>query len=203
MAESIGPILGGVGSAAGAGASIYSIVQGKNAQEANQRALDQIFKQQSGLSSDIISQTNPLRQLTAASLFDVLNGGRNANLRVFAPERESLEGQFTQARANIIGNTPNQGGQLNKSLADLDVARAQSVAGLETNVRQRAFEDALRTGFGVAPQSVFPAFSGASNTLAQLSGQGIQQQMAGGQGLGSVAALGTLMSMKPANKSAA
>lgn len=196
MADSIGPILGGVGAAAGGAASIASIVNGKNAQEANQRALDKILNQQVGTANEIIGQTNPLRNITGASLFNVLSGNQDPNLRVFAPEREALEGQFSQARNAIISNTPNQGGQLNKSLSDLEVARAQSVAGLQTNVRQKAFEDALRVGYGVAPQTVFPAYQGATSTLAQLSGQGIAQQASGGQGLGSVAAIGALLSMK-------
>lgn len=197
MAESIGPILGGVGSAAGGAASIYSIIQGKNAQEANQNALNKILNSSVNSAEGIMGQTNPLRQITASSLFNVLSGNNDPNMRVFAPERESLEGQFSQARNSIISNTPNQGGQLNKSLSDLEVARAQSVAGLQSNVRQKAFEDALRTGFGVAPQTVFPAFQGATSILANQANMGAQQQAAGGAGLGSIAALGTLLSMKP------
>ena len=192
----VGTILGGVGAVAGGAASIASIVQGKNAQEAQQKALERILGRQTETAQGIISQTDPLRQITAASLFNTLSGNRDPNLRVFAPEREALEGQFSQARNAIIQNTPNQGGQLNKSLSDLEVARAQSVAGLQSNVRQKAFEDALRTGYGIAPQTVFPAFQGASNTLLALSNQGAAQQASGGAGLGQITALGALLSLK-------
>lgn len=195
-----GTALTGAGSLLGGAASIASVIQGKEAQEASQRALDRILRTQTTSAEGILGQTSPLRAVTAGSLFDVLTGGRNANLRVFAPEREALESQFRQARENILATTPARGGQLNKLLADTEVARAQSIGGLESNVRQRAFEDSLRIGFGAAPTAVFPAFQGATGTLAGLAGQGAQLQAAGGAGLGSLTAVGALLALKQGRK---
>ena len=194
-----GPIISGVGTGVGAGASIYGIIQGKKAQDQATKALRDILGQQTSDARGIMAQTGPLRSLTAGNLASVLAGGRTDNLRVFAPERESLEGQFTQAKNNIIAQGE-RGGMLDRSLADVNIARAQAVSGLESNVRQKAFEDALRIGYGVAPSVSFPAFQGASNTLSGLAGMGQQQQAAGGAGLGSVAALGALMTMKGQNR---
>lgn len=190
-----GAIIGGAGSLLGGAASVASVVNGKNAQEKNTKALQDLIGQTTSDATGIMRQTSPLRSLTAGNLAAVLGGGRTDQLRVFAPEREALESQFGRARDNLIGGgTP--GGQMNRSLADLEIARAQSVAGLESDVRRRAFEDSLRIGFGAAPQSVFPTFAGAGNALANLAGQGAAQASAGGAGLGQIAGLGALMAMK-------
>ena len=193
---STGTVLAGAGSLLGGAASIASVISGKNAQEANTRAMRQILDTSTTSAEGILGQTAPLRSATAATLFDVLTGGRNENLRVFAPEREAIESQFGRARENIIATTPARGGQLNRTLADVEIARAQSVSGLESDVRKRAFEDALRIGFQVAPATVFPSFQGATSTLATLAGQGAELQAAGGAGLGQVAAVGALLAMK-------
>jgi len=193
---STGSILAGAGSLLGGAASIASVISGKNAAEENTRALRQITDLSTSSAEGILSQTAPLRAVTAASLFDTLTGGRNETLRVFAPEREAVESQFSRARENIIGTTPARGGQLTRALADVEVARAQSVSGLEADVRKRAFEDALRTGFQVAPATVFPTFQGATGTLAALASQGAELQAAGGAGLGQIAGLGAILAMK-------
>ncbi|OFX03530.1 MAG: hypothetical protein A3E78_08220 [Alphaproteobacteria bacterium RIFCSPHIGHO2_12_FULL_63_12] len=197
---STGTVLAGAGSLLGGAASIASVIAGKNAQQENTRALRQLTDLSTTGAEGILSQTAPLRSATALSLFDTLTGGRNENLRVFAPEREAVESQFGRARESIIATTPARGGQLNRALADVEVARAQSVSGLETDVRKRAFEDALRIGFQVAPSTVFSTFQGATGTLASLAGQGAELQAAGGAGLGQVAAVGALLAMKQGKK---
>lgn len=194
-----GAALGGAGSVLGAGASIYGTVQGKQAQEKATKALRDILGQQTSSAQGILAQTGPLRSLTATNLAEVLGGGRTDMLRVMAPEREALEAQYGRARENIIAGGE-RGGMLNRSLADLETARAQSVAGLESDVRRRAFEDALRIGFGAAPSTVFPAFQGAASTLGGMAQMGAQQQAAGGAGLGSAAAVGALLAMKGQQK---
>jgi len=194
-----GSLIGGIGSAAGAGASIYGGIQGKEAQDKATKSLMDILRQQTSSASGILAQTGPLRSLTASNLAAVLGGGRTENMRVFAPEREAIESQFTRAKENIIaGGQP--GGALTRSLGDVNIARAQSVAGLESDVRRRAFEDALRIGFGAAPSTVFPAFQGAANSLTNLAGMGAQQQSAAGAGLGSSAAILALLAGKQGQK---
>jgi len=190
-----GSIIGGVGSAAGAGASIFSGIQGKEAQDKATKQLRDILGQQTSSAQGILAQTGPLRSMTASQIAAVLGGGRTEQLRVFAPEREAIESQFGRARENIVAGG-SRGGMLDRSLADVNVARAQSVSGLESDVRRKAFEDALRIGYGAAPSTVFPAFQGASSTLAMLAGQGAQQQSAAGAGLGSSAAIMALLAGK-------
>src|SRR5688572_7656324 len=192
----VGSIIGGAGALIGGASSVASTVAGKEAQERAQKSLEQVLSMQTSSAEGILKQTSPLRSVTTANLLDVLTGGSNPNLGFAAPTREAIESQFGRARENIIQTTPNQGGQLNRSLADLEIARAQSVGGLEADTRRKAFEDSLRIGFGVAPQTVLPTFAGSANTLATLAGQGAQQAAAGGAGLGQITALGALMSMK-------
>lgn len=196
----IGTIIGGAGALLGGGASVASTIAGKNAQDKAQSQLDNLLRTQTSSAEGILKQTSPLRGLTTANLLDVLTGGTNANLGFQAPTREAVESQFKNARENIISTTPNQGGQLNKSLGDLEIARAQTVGGLESDTRKQAFEDALRIGYGVAPSTVFPTFAGSANVLANLSAQGGQQAASGGAGLGQITALGALMSMKSGQK---
>lgn len=191
----LGSILAGGGSLLGAGSSIASGLSGKQAQKRNTKALEELIGQTTSDATGIMRQTSPLRSITAANLIDVLSGGRTSNLQVFAPEREAIESQFGRARGNLIaGGQP--GGQLNRSMADLNIARAQSVSGLEADVRRRAFEDALRIGYGAAPAAVFPAFQGSQGALLGLASQGANQQAGAGAGLGSIAGLGALMALK-------
>jgi len=191
-----GQALAGAGSLLGGAASVASIFAGKNAQEANARALRQITDLSQTGAEGILSQTAPLRAVTAGTLFNRLTGGPIEA----APEREAIEGQFTRARENILATTPSRGGQLNRMLADVEVGRAQSVAGLESDLRKRAFEDALRIGFQVAPATVFPTFQGLAGTFGGLAGQGMELQAAGGAGLGQIAAIGSLLAMKQGKK---
>ena len=198
MGDSIGPILGGAGSLLGGAASVGSILSGKDIQKENTAALKQLLNLQTSSAEGILGQTAPLRALTAGNLAAVLAGGRTDNLRVFAPEREGIESQFTNARENLVAGGV-RGGQLNQSLANLETARAQTVGGLESDVRRRAFEDALRVGFGAAPSTVFPTFQGSANVLANLAGQGANLQAAGGAGLGTSAGIGALLALKKSN----
>lgn len=191
----IGSIIGGVGAAAGAGSSIASGLQGKKAQSAYQKQLNDLIGQTTGSADQIMKSTSPLRSLTTANLAAVLGGARTDQLQVFAPERQALEAQFGRAKDNIIAGGQ-FGGQLNRSLSDLESNRAQAIAGLEADVRRKAFEDALRVGFGVAPQQVFGAFGGATSALANQANMAAQQQASAGAGLGQSAALGALLSLK-------
>lgn len=195
----IGSIIGGVGSALGGAASVANVINGKNASSEANDALKKLLNTNTSSAEGILGQTAPLRALTSANLASVLTGGRTDNLRVFAPEREAIETQFSNAKDNLIAGGQ-RGGQLNHNLADLNTARAQSVSGLEADVRRRAFEDALRIGFGAAPQAVFPAFQGSASVLANLSGQGAAEAASGGAGLGGVAGIGALLALKQGNK---
>ena len=135
-----GSLLAGAGTAAGGAASASSIFSGKNQQGEMTDAIKQLMGTTNSSAQGILNQTAPLRAATAGTLFDVLTGGRNSNLRVFAPERETVESQFGRARDNML-NTGVRGGELNTSLANLNMARAQTLGGLEADVRKNAFVD--------------------------------------------------------------
>lgn len=47
-------------------------------------------------------------------------------------ERDAIEAQFRNARANTISNSPVRGGQLGSQLLDLEMGRANAVVGLES-----------------------------------------------------------------------
>lgn len=196
---SIGGIIGGAGSLLGGAASVANVINGKNAQGDATEALKKLTNLNTSTAEGILGQTAPLRAITAADLASVLTGGRTGNLRVFAPERESLEQQFSRARDNLVAGG-SRGGVLTHSLNDLNIARAQSVSGLDADVRRRAFEDALRIGFGAAPQTIFPAFSGSANVLSNLANTGANEAAAGGAGLGSAAGVGALLALKNGKK---
>src|SRR5437867_516489 len=117
----VGTIIGGTGALLGGAASVASTISGKEAQDRAQSQLQKILNTQTSSAEGILGQTSPLRSVTTANLLDVLTGGTNANLGFQAPTREAVESQFRNARENIISSTPNQGGQLNKSLADLEI----------------------------------------------------------------------------------
>ena len=199
MGDSIGPILTGAGGLLGGAASVSSVLNGKDASKENTEALKRLTNLNTSSAEGILGQTSPLRALTAANLAAVLGGGRTDNLRVFAPERESVEQQFTRGRENLIAGGV-RGGSLDRSLADLEVGRAQTLSGMESDVRRRAFEDAIRVGFGAAPNTAFPAFAGSANVLSRLAASGDANAASGGAGLGQLAGIGALLSLKAGKK---
>ena len=199
MGDSIGPILTGAGGLLGGAASVGSIINGKSAAKDNTEALKRLTNLNTSSAEGILGQTSPLRSLTAANLAAVLSGGRTDNLRVFAPERETVEQQFTRGRENLIAGGV-RGGSLDRSLADLEVGRAQTLSGMESDVRRRAFEDAIRVGFGAAPNTAFPAFAGSANVLSRLAASGDANAASGGAGLGQLAGIGALLSLKAGKK---
>lgn len=199
MGESIGPILGGVGGLLGGAASASSIFSGKADREKDTRALRDLIGRTTSDATGILTQTSPLRSLSVANLAAVLGGGRTENLRVFAPERETVEQQFRRADENLVAGGV-RGGALDRSRADLNIARAQTLGGMESDVRKRAFEDALRIGFGAAPSVAFPAFAGSANALSNLAAAGGARESAGGAGLGSLAGIGALLALKQGKK---
>lgn len=192
-----GSIIGGAGAAAGGAASIAQFFQGKDASDQAKDLLGQqseaaqrLFNMQMANAMKLQRQTGPLRTGVAGILRGVLAGGRGGPFQIFAPEREMVEQQFGRARENIVAGGQ-RGGMLQRSLTDLDIGRAQTLGGMESDIRRRGFEDALRVGFGVAPSVQFPSFGGEA--LANL---GASQQASAGAGLGSIAGIGALLALK-------
>ena len=127
---------------------------GKARADRAERREEQVGQRVRDISTELYGSTAGLRSGTVDVLNRVLAGERPEQMRVFAPERETVEQQFRRARENIVATTPNRGGQLNQLLADTDRARAQTLGGLEADVRRRAFDQALATGFQVPTLSL-------------------------------------------------
>lgn len=119
------------------------------------------------MGQELFGLTRPLRTDTVDTLTRVLRGERPQNFRVFAPEREALESQFTNAREATISGSPARGGAMSNQLRDLEVARALGISSQEADVSRRGFAAALETGFGT-PSTALSGVLGAGN----LSGQG-------------------------------
>ena len=64
----------------------------------------------------------------------------------YAPEREALQQGFGTARENIIRNAPARGGQLARSLIDLETNRAQAQGNLQMQGTQKALDIANKIG---------------------------------------------------------
>jgi len=125
------------------------------------------------ISQQLYGETAGLRSGTTDVLNRVLAGERPEQFRIFAPEREAVESQFRNARESILASTPARGGQLNTLLANTDLARAGTLSQMDADIRRSAFDQALRTGYGV------PALSlGGLGSAGGIFGQ----QVAGAEG---------------------
>lgn len=117
-----------------------------------------------------------------------------------ANDRQTIEGQYSQARNQVL-NSGTRGGQLQSRLAGLSRDRATAVSGATIDARQRGIERAL----GLVPSAIPNAGQqmgtraqlGSNeqnrlNTIAQMKAQASQSQ---GAGLGSL--LGAGMGLLP------
>ena len=141
------------------------------------------------IARQIFNQTAPLRGQTVDALSRVLAGQRPSSLRVFAPEREALESQFRRARENVLSTTPTRGGQLNRSLVDLEIARAMGVSGLESDIRRTAFTQALGTGFGIPAVSI-AGLGSAAGLFGATASRSLQETQGKNQSIGTLAGIG-------------
>lgn len=99
--------------------------------------------------------------------------------RLLPSEREALEGQFGQARAEL-GQTGMRGGRLQRGLADLSIERARKISGEEIGTAERGRQLALALLQG-------QAIPGASVTLPGLISAQAQQQKARQEGISGLA----------------
>jgi len=154
-------------------------------------------RQQAEIAQKIFEETTGLRTGLIGSFEERLGlpstqEGPLADASLFgptAPERETLESQFTNARENILSRTPTRGGQLNETLADLETDRARAVTGLDV----AASREALALGQGVAfgaPAQAISGLGGAASQFGVAATRGAQASAAAGQGAGSL--VGTL-----------
>ena len=179
-----------------------------NANAANDRLAD-AAQLQADIARQLFGETGPLRTTSLGQLQGFLTNGtlpfplQSGLDQIRTTGREDLESQYNVARQNILGLTPNRGGQLNSALANTELARAQAVGRLgadlqaqyELPLRQQLFGRATELGFGQANNSLTGLNAATSQfgniaANAQQGALGAQQQAgAAGQTAGTLAAL--------------
>ena len=92
-----------------------------------QKSAGRAAEAQSDLAQQLISQSDPTRNLLFKSANDFLRGGNVFDLPQFAAVKDSVESQFSRARDSVIGNTATGGG-LTDALASLEGDRASALA---------------------------------------------------------------------------
>ena len=138
------------------------------------------------MSEQLFAETGPARSGSLSLINQVLTGGRPTSMAsITIPERETIEGQFANARENIIENTPGRGGQMNNLLGQAEIGRAQAVAGLDAEIRRAAFQGAMQAGFG-APGPAFQGAAGAGNIYGDIASTQAQQDAAKKQSTGAL-----------------
>ncbi|MBI3937144.1 MAG: hypothetical protein HY323_09220 [Betaproteobacteria bacterium] len=164
------------------------------------KRLRQAQEQQAALTAQVAQGPIAAQELQRPVLDifqSILRGERPSTLKVFAPERETLEAQFGRARENVIGTTPARGGLLTRMLGDLETERARAVTGLESDVRKAAFPMAASLAFG-APLSALPGISAAGAQFGDLAERLAQEQAGFGRTVGQTAAKIGMMAAKAA-----
>jgi hypothetical protein len=153
------------------------------------------------------SQRSGIIEPTQAALFQpALSAATQAfNTGLSPRDRGALEGQYNQARENILQRST-RGGLMNKMLTTADLARAESVGNATNQARQLGIE----RGLGLLGGAAFPSANnivGGGQAAAQSEQQrrqaqaqmAAQNQAAQGQGLsstlGSIATIGSLAYM--------
>lgn len=184
--------------AAGIGNTIYSGIKAGNAQDRAEESAEL----QAQIARQLFSEASPLRQMNLAELEQftrsgLLPIGLRAGLdQIITSGREGLEGQYNVARENILSRTPVRGGQLNKTLADLEMARAGSIGRFgadvlgqyELPIRQNLFNIGVNAGMGQSTQGL-NALSGSTGNFMTLAQQAAQQSAASGQAGGAMLAI--------------
>jgi hypothetical protein len=104
-----------------------------------------------------------------------------------APEREALETGFNQAREGILSRTPMRGGQLNQTLANLEVDRARSLGQMEAGATQQALGFATGAPF-TAPGAAIAGLGSAAGQFGNIAQREQAQQSSKDQSIGQTAA---------------
>ena len=123
-------------------------------QDSADTAAAQAAQAQTQLANKLIGQSDPTRQALFDDAEQFLSGGRDVtSLPEFGAFKNAAEGQFTNARENIIANTP-EGGGLTAALTQLEGQRAGNLAGFSGKLASDEVNRALQLAtFGAAQGS--------------------------------------------------
>lgn len=115
------------------------------------------------LSNQLITESSPLRKkMIEQAMFNLDSGEGPA----FTAQRNMIERQFSNARNNVIANTP-EGGALPAALANLDVSRIQSLSDAYAGVNEANQNRALQLSLGQIGTATSGLSSAASSEAAQ------------------------------------
>ena len=120
---------------------------------------------QAEISKDLYESTRGLRGSGIRKLSNFIDSGilpfsiDQAVSGTYRTGRQDLESQYRNARQDILNQIPVRGGQLNDSLTNLALQRADSIGNLRANIasqielplRTQLFGQALGIGFGQPP----------------------------------------------------
>lgn len=144
---------------------------------------NQYLTQLADMSSGLWGEAGAIRTpYTKNILLPIVEGNYNPEtLPTFAPQydllRGSLEGQYSQAKQNILASTP-RGGALEGALAQLEYDRARNTglgaSQLSANILGDALNKAYNFGYVTGPQMSL----GGMGTAANINQQGISSDMA-------------------------
>lgn len=178
----------GIG-AAGAGAGIWSSIDGKNARERAEKEQRRLTDFQINQGTQMMQQTAPLRAgFTQNALADLAG-------HVTPAQRETAEAQYGRAREAAIATSGARGGQLVNALTGLESDRARNLTGLVADNRARAMGTAGNVGFGAAGTSL-GTVANAAGTYGNIANMAAEREMLAGKSLSSMAAVAQLIALK-------
>lgn len=175
--------------AAGAGSSIYSGIDSKNARESAEKQQKRLIDFQIDQGTQMMNQTAPLREGF------VTNAAADLAGQVTPAQRETAEAQYGRAREAAIATSGARGGQLAKALTDLGTDRARNLTGIVADNRARAMGQAGNVGFGAAGTSL-NTVANAAGSYGNIANMASDRERTAGASLSSMAAMAQLIALK-------
>lgn len=151
-----------------------------------------LTQQQAAISKKIFEESTPLRQSLVGSAEQRLGMDPSftpSSVALFgpsAPERQAVEGQYSNARENILSSVPMRGSELNRNLVGLEAARAGDIGQLEANATNQALGLASDIGLG-STATTLSGLNAARIGASQQATREAQQSSSNSAGLGKLA----------------
>jgi len=122
------------------------------------------------IAKKLYKQTNPARQMILNQGTNFLQGGYDpATSPVWDPTKDVMEGQYQNARENLIATMPT-GGMLSGELADLERGRAMDLSQLASNIAMDEYNKIYGAAMG-APQTSLGGLSSIAGSQAAAQAQ--------------------------------
>ena len=173
MVAAMGDIVSGVGK------TVSGIFGGGDVSNSREQAAGSLTQAQqtanklAAQSSELLSETKPLRTNLIQQLLEYLEGKDPLILPTFAPVRASIENQIGTAREGALASGV-RGGQLNKFLLNLPLERAGMVANATHALRESLLGPTMNLATGFVPAAL-GGLSGATSGLLGSANRGFEQ----------------------------